>query len=44
MLKAQYEAAGIQVDLVPQTGAAYEESWQSGQFDLLLSRTLGDPL
>ena len=43
MLKAQYEAAGIQVDLVPQTGAAYEESWQSGQFDLLLSRTWGIP-
>ena len=43
LLKAQYEAAGIQVDLVPQTGAAYEESWQSGQFDLLLSRTWGIP-
>ena len=31
------------MDLVPQTGAAYEESWQSGQFDLLLSRTWGIP-
>lgn len=42
-LKAQYEAVGIQLDLVPQETPDWNESWRTGQFDLLLSRSWGIP-
>lgn len=43
LLKEQYAAAGIQLNLIPQDKDTYNQSWRSGEFGAVLSRTWGNP-